>query len=425
MLDHLSRRIAETLVGATDVTLATCGPAYIQAGFVPCAAQGMRLYVLVPRTSDHLFNIENQPAVVAATRLWELRGLAQVIDVAEAPDDLWLLHVPQAKWSSLVQISPTRLQIYAGHDAAESIDVDAELPVSERRAQMTTGVVMNEIASHYQALMERFVCWAAGDDDIRAVVQVGSRTRTDHPADEWSDVDLIIVADSPDRHLADTTRFLQIAPLWLSVLSRTAGNDPERLALFEGGYAMDFVYLPTELLRRAADAGIVPDVFQRGCRVLLDKDQLAARLVPKHFEAPKRTLPNQEEFAAACETFWYIAVYVAKQIRRGDPWLVKVRDMNLKDILLRMIEWHALSHAATDVWHMGRFMESWADPRALRDVSATFGRYDLADSRAALLRAAALFEWLARETAGRGGFDYQAGRYATVRGYVEQLLSGG
>ncbi len=283
---------------------------------------------------------------------------------------------------------------------------------------------MNQVAVHYQTLTERFVRWADGEGDVRAVVQVGSRARTDRAADEWSDVDLIVAAHAPDQHLAEARFCGQIAPVWLSVLSRTAGNDPERLVLFEGGYAMDFVFVPAESLRRAADAGIVPDGFQRGCRVLLDKDQIAARLVPDHFDRPTRRSPEPGEYEAACDSFWYIAAYIAKQIRRGDPWLVKVRDTNLKEVLLRMIEWHTLSRDAVDVWHMGRFMESWADPRVLGDVPATFGHYDLADSSAALLRAAALFEWLARETAERGGFDYRSDRYDAVRAYVERLLGG-
>jgi aminoglycoside 6-adenylyltransferase len=284
---------------------------------------------------------------------------------------------------------------------------------------------MNQVASHYQTLTERFVRWAAGESEIRAVVQVGSRARSDRPADEWSDVDVIIAANTPDRHLADATWCAQIAPVWLSIASRTAGNDPERLVLFEGGYAMDFVWVPAESLQRAADAGIVPDGFRRGCRVLLDKDQIAARLVPEDFGRPEQRLPPPHEYEAACDSFWYVAVYIAKQIRRGDPWLVKVRDSNLKEVLLRMIEWHSLSHGAADVWHMGRFMDSWADPRALGDVPATFGHYDLADSSTALLRATALFDWLARETAERGGFDYQSDRYDAVRAYVERLLADG
>ena len=67
MLDHLQRRIVETLAEAHSVTLATYGPASIQAHVFPCEAQSGALYILVPRTSDHLFNIENHPSVVATT----------------------------------------------------------------------------------------------------------------------------------------------------------------------------------------------------------------------------------------------------------------------------------------------------------------------------------------------------------------------
>lgn len=40
--------------------------------------------------------------------------------------------------------------------------------------------------------MERkFISWAQTVEDIKAAFIVGSRARKDHPADEWSDMDIL------------------------------------------------------------------------------------------------------------------------------------------------------------------------------------------------------------------------------------------
>src|SRR5262245_61357864 len=51
-------------------------------------------------------------------------------------------------------------------------------------------------------LIERFTAWGQGRPDIRAIAILGSQARTDRPADEWSDLDLLIVATDPRPYLA-------------------------------------------------------------------------------------------------------------------------------------------------------------------------------------------------------------------------------
>lgn len=42
------------------------------------------------------------------------------------------------------------------------------------------------IVNRYARLEERVTAWVEDDPGIRAAVVIGSRTRTDHPADEWA-----------------------------------------------------------------------------------------------------------------------------------------------------------------------------------------------------------------------------------------------
>jgi hypothetical protein len=123
MLNHLRQRVTETLSAAKAATLSTHGAAGIQANVFPCEAVEAALYLLVPRTSDHLFNLEHNPKVVVTTETWQLRGTACI--APERPAGLVLLQQPDAAWCEVVAVRPTRLQIEwpgsAGH--AETIDI--------------------------------------------------------------------------------------------------------------------------------------------------------------------------------------------------------------------------------------------------------------------------------------------------------------
>jgi hypothetical protein len=124
MLNHLHQRVTETLSAAKAATLSTYGAAGIQANVFPCEAVEAALYLLVPRTSDHLFNLEYNPEVVVTTETWQLRGTACI--APDRPAGLVLLQQPDAAWCEVVAVHPTRLQIEwpDGLGYAETIDMD-------------------------------------------------------------------------------------------------------------------------------------------------------------------------------------------------------------------------------------------------------------------------------------------------------------
>ena len=53
-------------------------------------------------------------------------------------------------------------------------------------------------------LLERIIAWALAQEGVRAMALVGSGARQDHPADQWSDLDLVLVADDPQAYLGST-----------------------------------------------------------------------------------------------------------------------------------------------------------------------------------------------------------------------------
>ena len=124
MLEHLRQRVIDALAGAQTVTLTTGGAAGLQASHLSCQAVGLRLYVLVPRASDHLFNIEAEPGVVVIDAVWQLKGTARVVPPDDWPAALW--QHPDSAWSAAVEITPTRLTLLRPDTGSplETIDVE-------------------------------------------------------------------------------------------------------------------------------------------------------------------------------------------------------------------------------------------------------------------------------------------------------------
>ena len=123
MIRHLQQRAREALATARQVVLSAGGPADIQAEVLSCEALGLALYVLVPRTADLLFNLENNTLVVATADTWQVRGEARLLPPGMHPDRLALARTPAAAWCEVVEIRPARLQLRPANGQGETIDL--------------------------------------------------------------------------------------------------------------------------------------------------------------------------------------------------------------------------------------------------------------------------------------------------------------
>lgn len=124
MLNYAMKCAMEALKIPRRAVLATNGPAGILASEFSCESVGLSLYLLVPRDSDHLFNLENDPSVSLVTAVWELKGQAQIL--TEMPVDLHLgiLDEPDCEWYALVRIGPQQIHFLRekGSGRIETID---------------------------------------------------------------------------------------------------------------------------------------------------------------------------------------------------------------------------------------------------------------------------------------------------------------
>ena len=279
----------------------------------------------------------------------------------------------------------------------------------------------------YLQLEQRFAAWAQTQAAIQAVIVVGSRARSDHSADEWSDLDLVVFAGEAASYLHDPAWLSTIGDLMASVSNSFGQHDQEWIALYADGCKIDVAFLAIDpaappTLQAMLDTFPYPVVLQRGVRVLIDKTGSPAKLCLPMIGAPRP--PSEAEFTALVNRMWLDAFKTAKFIRREDLWRAKqLCDCELKQHLLMMLEWHAaVQPDKRDIWYDGRFLNEWADPQAAAELSVVFAAYTTADLGRALLATIDLFRRLAHEVTERLDYSYPNKTEQFVESHIRRIL---
>ncbi len=257
--------------------------------------------------------------------------------------------------------------------------------------------------------------WARRREDVRAVVLVGSRARTDVPADAWSDHDFVVVVDDDEPFIAEGARAAGVGPVALSfVEAAAAGALRERRILFADGADADFAFIPVDRLAGVLARPDVAAVFARGFRVLLD-DQGMLGALPTTAPAPP------DDLAGLVHEFWHRAIWTARKLRRGEVHVAAHGcNCGLRVLLRRVLEIEARA-AGRDTWHQGRFFERWADPHRRSAMAATVATDDAATTAAAIRAACALFDDVCAGLEARHGLRVALDR-ATIERHLDAAL---
>ena len=288
----------------------------------------------------------------------------------------------------------------------------------------------------YEALIRKLLNWANDVSNIKVVLIVGSRARSKYPADEWSDLDAIIVTSNPDFYVSTTDWIGNMGTPILTFIEPTAtGVGIERRVLYENMLDVDFSIVPFESFSQLTkgDASTktkneIKDLVNRGIISIIDKAGFVAevqKLVASYPSLIYRN-PNQEEFAEIVNDFLYHAVFAAKHLKRGELWWTATcLDCHMQRLMLRMMEWHAhATHSGEfDTWFRGRFLEKWADSQILQGLTESFARYDSGDIKRALRASMALFRQMGTEVACKLSLVYPTDADEKVASWIDTCIT--
>jgi molybdopterin-guanine dinucleotide biosynthesis protein A len=265
--------------------------------------------------------------------------------------------------------------------------------------------------------------WAREREDVRAALVIGSQARADVPSDSWSDLDVVLFVDDPQRLAADETWVESFGTPVLTFVEATAfGDRVERRVLYETGEDVDFPLLEASGWRELSSSPEARAMLARGHRVLYDELGLQAVLdgiAPVADPWP----PDAQAFKELASDFWYHALWSAKKLRRGEVFTaIQGLDGYLKARLVTLLEWHARAlDPAADTWHGGRFLERWADPGALAALERAYAHYELRDVARALWETIDLWQGVEEETARRLGLE-TALDHADLRRRIAEIV---
>lgn len=270
----------------------------------------------------------------------------------------------------------------------------------------------------YREIKRKICGYAEQDENIKAVIAIGSSTRSNVPADEYSDLDLIIVTDSPDRwYSGEYQEFF--GNVNISFIEPTLGGGMERRCIYDDDKDVDMIIFTPEQFSKALREGDAKWVMNRGYAFLYDDGDYTG-LIPK-FVTPayRRKKMNKDEFANTVNDFYFHNIWACKKLRRGELWSAKMCiDSYLKNLLLKMIEQYQLCISDDDIWHDGRFLDRWADKSVLNELQHCFAHYDNDDCKRAISATHRLFARLARAVAEKSGHTYSEKAEECAMAYI-------
>ena len=248
--------------------------------------------------------------------------------------------------------------------------------------------------------LDGIVAWAGDEFPIRALLLEGSMAEPEG-ADDMSDYDInaFVTTHEPYTGTDEWMSGLGDVTVYVPALGTHNGEQyPTRLIIFRDGRKADFSFLSMSILESYRES--LPDQYDAGYRVLLDKDGILEGLREPGYRAFRAGKPTEEEYLQCVREFWFEVYHVAKYLSRNDLWVAKFRDWSAKEHLLKMIEWNSRARNNWDyrTHPEGKRLHSWTDYRTWEELHRCFGRFDAKDSWEALLSTCRLFSVTARET---------------------------
>jgi aminoglycoside 6-adenylyltransferase len=275
----------------------------------------------------------------------------------------------------------------------------------------------------YSHIVNKFIHWGETCDTLQAALIIGSQARKEHEADDCSDLDLVMIVDSHEPFITSKQWLENFGTLHIShfVNINTGGwNNWAWRTVFNDILDIDFAIVP----KKEINTYINPWVLRRGYTILIDKIDLINTITQMEMPKISPALPDEESFINLANELWYLSVWTAKKIKRGELWTAKVcLDSTMKQKLLTLIEWHTYAIQGLDcnTWYDGRFIEEWAQKWIIKKLANCFSHYSKSDMKKALLSTMELINLIAIEFSQKSNFTYSQSEFNYAINTIQKI----
>lgn len=265
-------------------------------------------------------------------------------------------------------------------------------------------------------VLGRLAAWAAGREDIRAMLLTSTRAVPGATIDELSDYDVVIVVREIAPYVSDH--------LWVEVFGEVlvaywdpVAPDPEtgiaetgNVVQYADGLKIDFRVWPVELLEAITRLPVLPAELDAGYRVLVDKDGLSGGLQAPTYTGYIPAVPDRETYLTNVNDFFVGVPYVAKCLLRDELLPAKwCLEYDMRDVYLRpMLEWRMeCDHDwVVSPGALGKGLKPRLPPELWRELETTYAGAGIEENWESLFQLIAFYRRVAREVGDRLGYAY-------------------
>ncbi|MDH6252601.1 aminoglycoside 6-adenylyltransferase [Chryseobacterium sp. H1D6B] len=279
--------------------------------------------------------------------------------------------------------------------------------------------------------LKEIIIWAEENPDIRAVLLTSSLVNPYAPVDEFSDLDVELVFENMKSYEIDKN--------WISNFGKPISMVEENETFFENKHAMkmvlydDYVKVDFKLYQKSEfikemQAAILPEDWDVGYKVLVDKDNLTQSLKPPTYQSIMIKKPSEQRFQQLMNDFWWDTTYVAKCLKRDEIFYAKFMSENVirTDYLVPLIEWYIADEKGweniTTNKH-GRLFKQHLSPELWKKVEFTFSGSNIEENWNALFASADLVHELGINLSEKLNLTYPIELENDIRKYLSDIRS--
>lgn len=170
-------------------------------------------------------------------------------------------------------------------------------------------------------MLTKIINWAQNEPAVRSILLTGSRAGKDQKTDTFSDYDIAFFVTDLEKFTSEDSWFSKFGTVLVHIPEISHFTDyliPTRLVIYDNGVGVDISLWKASILEELVANKMLPFACDTGYQVLLDKDELAQKLVPAPGKRTMQPKPTQEEFLSAIQVFFFEAFNCAKYLARGD-----------------------------------------------------------------------------------------------------------
>ncbi|MCF8000538.1 MAG: aminoglycoside 6-adenylyltransferase [Halanaerobiales bacterium] len=276
-------------------------------------------------------------------------------------------------------------------------------------------------------VLQDVIEYAKNNNDIKALLITSSKVNPHAKTDIFSDLDLVIVTDNPQKFINKKEWRKEFGDILVSFNDNFKLEEIKtytRLVLYQDHIRIDFSIWPVKLIKKLTTYDKLPDYLDIGYEVLYDKDNITDKLKRPTYQAFKTKIPSEEQYRKTVNDFWWNITYIPKYLWRDQFYFMKYMDYFIKFNLIQpMVEWliGVENNWAVNPGKCGSKFQEYLSEEDWKQLETTFSGYDREENWQALFKMMEFFQKTAKKVGKSLGYEYPQQLDDDVTEYVNKI----